>query len=79
MAQYYTTEYPATSVTTVHCFKVLGMVKVTKSNLHDFWYRCLVMGLIHIHKILCRSQLVCNNYRRNKKRLIHAKFQVIAD
>ena len=46
--------------------KVVGTVKVTKSNLHDFWYRCLVMGLIHIHKVLCRSQLVCNNYRRNK-------------
>ena len=41
--------------------KVVGMVKVIKSNLHDFWYRCLVRGLIHIHKVLCRSRLVCNN------------------
>ena len=29
--------------------KVVGMVKVIKSNLHDLWCRCLVMGLIHIH------------------------------
>ena len=29
--------------------KVVGMVKVIKSNLHDFWCRCLVMGLIHVH------------------------------
>ena len=50
-----------------------------KSNLHDFWYRCLFVSLIRIHKVLCRSRLVCNNYRRNKKRLIRVKFQVIAD
>ena len=39
-----------------------------KSNLHDFSYRCLFMSLICIHKVLCHSRLVCNNYRRNKKR-----------
>ena len=32
-------------------FKVVGMVKLIKSNLHDFWCRYLVLGLIHIHKV----------------------------
>ena len=41
----------------INGFEVVGMVKVTKSNLHDFWYRCLVMGLTHFHEVLYRSRL----------------------
>ena len=37
-----------------HCgsLKVVGMAEVTKSNLHDFWYRCLVIDLALISEIL---------------------------
>ena len=32
--------------------KVVGTAKVTKSNLHNFWYRCLVIDLVLIRDFI---------------------------
>ena len=46
--------------------KVVGTAKVTKSNLHNFWHRGRVMGLIYFPKVLCLLVLACASYRRKK-------------
>ena len=59
--------------------KVVGTAKVTKSNLHNFWYRCLVIDLVLISEILSQASLACTSYRRNKITFIRVNFQVITD
>ena len=55
------------------------MAKVTKSNLHDFWYRCLVIDLVLISEILFQTSRTCTSYRRNKRTFIRVNFQVRTD
>ena len=50
-----------------------------KSNLHDFWYRCLVIDLVLISEILSQASLACTSHRRNKRTCIRVNFQVRTD
>ena len=59
--------------------KVVGTAKVMESNLHDFWYRCLVIDLVLISEILFQASLACTSYRRNKRTFIRVNFQVRTD
>ena len=46
--------------------KVVEKAKVTKSNLHSFWYRCCFRHLICTSEIWSRSLLPCLSYWRLK-------------
>ena len=70
---------PVTGVPNARLLKVVGTAKVTKSNLHNFWYRCLVIDLVLISEILSQASLACTSYRRNKITFIRVNFQVITD
>ena len=57
-------------------FKVVGKAQATKSNLHIFWYRCLVLALIDVSKVLAQTLHDCMTYERKEKPKIHVKFKV---
>ena len=57
---------------------VVGTAKVTKSNLPNFWYRCLVIDLVLISEVLSQASLACTSYT-NKRTLIRVNFQVRTD
>ena len=46
--------------------KVVGKAQATKSNLHNFRYRCLVVALIDVSKVLSQTLHACMNYERKK-------------
>ena len=56
--------------------KVVGKAQATKSNLHNFWYRCLVVGLIDVSEVLAQTLHDCMTYERKEKPKICVKFQV---
>ena len=44
--------------------KVVGKAQATKSNLHNFRYRCLVVALIDVSEVLLQTLHACMNYER---------------
>ena len=62
--------------TLMFCFKVVGEAQATKSNSHNFWYRCLVLVLIDVSKVLAQTLHDCMTYERKEKPKIRVKFQV---
>ena len=56
--------------------KVVGKAQATKSNLHNFWYRCLVVALIDVSEVLAQTLHDCMIYERKAKPKIRVKFQV---
>ena len=57
-------------------FKVVGKAQAPKSNLHNFWYRCLVVALIDVSEVLAQTLHDCMTYERKEKPKIRVKFQV---
>ena len=50
-----------------HCaFKVVGKAQATKSNSHNFRYRCLVVALIDVYEVLSQTLHACMSYERKK-------------
>ena len=47
--------------------KVVGKAQVTKSILHNFWYRCLVVALIYGSEVLAQTLHECMTYERKEK------------
>ena len=47
-------------------FKVAGKAQATKSNLHNFRYRCLVVALIDVSEVLSQTLHACISYERKK-------------
>ena len=47
-------------------FKVVGKAQATKSNLHHFRYRCLVVALIDVSEVLSQTLHACMSYERKK-------------
>ena len=45
---------------------MVGKAQATKSNLHNFWYRCLVVALIDVSEVLLQTLHACMNYERKK-------------
>ena len=45
---------------------VVGKAQATKSNLHNFWYRCLVVAPIDVSEVLSQTRHACMNYERKK-------------
>ena len=56
--------------------KVVGKAQAMKSNLHNFWYRCLVVALIEVSEVLAQTLHACMIYKRKEKPKIRVKFQV---
>ena len=56
--------------------KVVGKAQATKSNSHNFWYRCLVLALIDVSEVLAQTLHDCMTYERKKPPKIRVKFQV---
>ena len=46
--------------------KVVGKAQATKSNLHNFRYRCLVVALIDVSEVLSQTLHACISYERKK-------------
>ena len=47
-------------------FKVVGKAQATKSNSHNFWYRCLVLALIDVSEVLAQTLHDRITYERKK-------------
>ena len=47
--------------------KVVGKAQATKSNSHNFRYRCLVVALIDVSEVLSQTLHACMSYERKKK------------
>ena len=56
--------------------KVVGKAQARKSNLHNFKYRCLVVVLIDVSKVLAQTLHASMNYKRKEIPKIRVKFQV---
>ena len=50
--------------------KVVGKAQATKSNLHNFRYRCLVVALIDVSEVLLQTLHACMSYERKKNQKI---------
>ena len=48
--------------------KVVGKAQATKSNLHNFWFWCLVVALIDVSEVLAKTLHDCMTYERKEKR-----------
>ena len=46
--------------------KVVGKAQATKSNSHNFWYRCLVLALIDVSEVLAQTLHDCMTYERRE-------------
>ena len=46
--------------------KVVGKAQATKSNLHNFRYRCLVAALMDVSEVLSQTLPACMSYERKK-------------
>ena len=46
--------------------KVVGKAQATKSNSHNFRYRCLVVALIDVSEVLSQTLHACMSYERKK-------------
>ena len=46
---------------------MVGKGQATKSNLHNFRYRCLVVALIDVSEVLAQTLYACMNYKRKEK------------
>ena len=58
------------------CPQTNTQAQVTKSNLHNFWYSCLVLALIDVSEVLAQTLHDCMTYERKEKPKICVKFQV---
>ena len=58
--------FPALLLVNIRPFKVVGKAQGTKSNLHNFRYRCLVVTLIDVSEVLAQTLRACMNYERKK-------------
>ena len=47
-------------------FKVVGKAQATKSNSHNFWYRCLVLAIIDVSEVLAQTLHDCMTYERKE-------------
>ena len=45
---------------------MVGKAQATKSNLHNFRYRCLAVALIYVSEVLSQTLHAYMNYERKK-------------
>ena len=45
---------------------MVGKTQATKSNLHNFRYRCLVVAIIDVSEVLSQTLHACMNYKIKK-------------
>ena len=58
--------FPNSQSVTPCTLKVVGKAQATKSNSHNFTYRCLVVALIDVSEVLSQTLHACMSYERKK-------------